>query len=182
MLLSTLRRDMLSVMSSPPLLHMLPQLLHMLPQLPPMPLTCHTPMLESTILANVKLKLTPNTSTTLEYTPTDTTDMLSQRSITESTTPLLPQSSTTMPTTEYTMESTTESTTDFTTPTLESTILASVKPKLTLNSYTIPMVLTHTPLDTPDILDTTDTLDTPPHTPTATCGTDTTSKNQDLKY
>merc|ERR1712113_1115527 len=140
-------------------------LLHMLPQLPPMPLICHTPMLESTILANVKLKLTPNTSTTLEYTPTDTTDMLSQ-----------------MPTTEYTMESTTESTTDFTTPTLESTILASVKPKLTLNSYTTPMVLTHTPLDTPDILDTTDTLDTPPHTPTAICGTDTTSKNQDLKY
>merc|ERR1711992_358885 len=104
-----------------------------------------------------------NTSTTLEYTPTDTTDMLSQR-----------------PTAEYTMASTTESTTDFTTPTLESTILASVKPKLTLNSYTTPMVLTHTPLDTPDILGTTDTLDTPPHTPTATCGTDTTSKNQDL--
>merc|ERR1711879_134252 len=138
--LSTLRRDMLSVTSSPPLLHMLPQL-------PLMPLICHTPMLESTILANVKLKLIPNT-----------------------------------PTTEYTMVSITESTTDFTTPTLESTILASVKPKLTLNSYTTPMVLTHTPLDTLDILDTTDTLDTPPHTPTATCGTDTTSKNQDLKY
>merc|ERR1711899_88556 len=165
-----LRRDMLSVTSSPPLLHMLPQLLHMLPQLPRMPLICHTPMLESTILANVKLKLIPNTSTTLEYTPTDTTDMLSQRSTAESTTPSLPQASTT------------ESTTDFTTPMLESTILASVKPKLTLNSYTTPMVLTHTPLDTPDILDTTDTLDTPPHTPTATCGTDTTSKNQDLKY
>merc|ERR1711899_207617 len=134
-------------------------------QLPLMPLICHTPMLESTILANVKLKLIPNTSTTLEYTPTDTTDMLSQRS-------------TTKPTTEYTMASTT----DFTTPTLESTILASVKPKLTLNSYTTPMVLTHTPLDTPDILDIPDTLDTPPHTPTATCGTDTTSKDQDLKY
>merc|ERR1711945_61956 len=98
--------------------------------------------------------------TTLEYTPTDTTDMLSQRSTTESTT-------------EYI----TESTTDFTTPTLESTILASVKPKLTLNSHTTttPMLDTHTPLDTPDILD---TLDTPSHTPTATCGTDTTSKNQ----
>merc|ERR1712117_283740 len=96
-------------------------------------------------------------STTLEYTPTDTTDMLSQRS-------------------------TAESTTDFTTPTLESTILASVKPKLTLNSYTTPMVPTYTPLDTPVILDTPDTLDTPPHTPTATCGTDTTSKDQDLKY
>merc|ERR1712025_1510635 len=156
---STLRRDMLSVTSSPPLLHMLPQLLHMPPQLPPMPLTCHTPMLESTTLASVKPKLTPNMSTTLEYTPTDTTDMLSQRSTTESTT-------------EYT----TESTTDFTTPTLESTILASVKPKLTLNSYTTPMLDTHTPLDTPD------TLDTPPHTPTATCGTDTTTKNQDLKF
>merc|ERR1711994_350759 len=166
-----LRRDMLSDTSSPLLLHMLPQLLHMLPQLPLMPLTCHTPMLESTILASVKPKLTPNTSTTLEYTPTDTTDMLSQRS-------------TTMPTTEYTMESTTESTTDFTTPTLESTILASVKPKLTLNSHTTitPMLDTHTPLDTPVILDTPDTLDTPPHTPTATCGTDTTSKDQDLKY
>merc|ERR1712038_2097417 len=99
--------------------------------------------------------------TTLEYTPTDTTDMLSQRSTTESTT---------------------ESTTDFTTPTLESTILANVKPKLTLNSYTTPMVPTHTPLDTPVILDTPDTLDIPPHTPTATCGTDTTSKDQDLKY
>merc|ERR1712156_980148 len=104
--------DMLSVMLSPPLLHMLPQLLHMLPQLPLMPPICHTPMLESTILASVKLKLIPNTSTTLEYTPTDTTDMLSQRS-------------TAMPTTEYTMASTTESTTDFTTPTLESAILAS---------------------------------------------------------
>merc|ERR1712122_337796 len=103
--------------------------------------------------------------TTLEYTPTDTTDMLSQRS-----------------TTEFTTEYTTESTTDFTTPTLESTILASVKPKLTLNSYTTPMLDTHMPLDTPDILDTPDTLDTPPHTPTATCGTDITTKNQDLKY
>merc|ERR1712088_670024 len=91
-------------------------------------------------------------STTLEYTPTDTTDMLSQRS-----------------------------TTDFTTPTLEFTILASVKQKLTLNSHTTttPMLDTHTP---PDILDIPDTLDTPPHTPTATCGTDTTTKNQDLKY
>merc|ERR1712064_216767 len=104
-------------------------------------------------------------STTLEYTPTDTTDMLSQKS-----------------TTEFTTEYTTESTTDFTTPTLESTILASVKQKLTLNSYTTPMLDTHTPLDIPDILDTPDTLDTPPHTPTATCGTDTTTKNQDLKY
>merc|ERR1712213_69113 len=154
---------MLSVTSSPPLLHMLPQLLHMLPQLPLMPLTCHTPMLESTILASVEPKLTPNTSTTLEYTPTDTTDMLSQR---------------------YTMVSTTESTTEFTTPTLESTILASVKPKLTpnLHTTTTPMLDSHTPLDTPDILDTPDTLDTPPHTPTATCGTDTTTKDQDLKY
>merc|ERR1712064_193601 len=78
-------------------------------------------------------------------------------------------------------EFTTESTTDFTTPTLESTILASVKPELTLNSYTTPMLDTHTPLDIPDILDTPDTLDTPPHTPTATCGTDTTTKNQDFK-
>merc|ERR1712011_45428 len=85
-----------------------------------------------------------------------------------------------MPTTEYTMESTT----DFITPTLESTILASVKPKLTLNSHTTttPMLDSHTQLDTPDILDTPDTLDTPPHTPTATCGTDTTTKDQDLKY
>merc|ERR1712018_646121 len=44
-------------------------------------------LLESTILASVKPKLIPNTSTTLEFTPTDTTDMPSQRS----TTPLLPQ-------------------------------------------------------------------------------------------
>merc|ERR1712203_1091428 len=87
-------------------------------------------------------------------------------------------------TTEYTTESITESTTDFTTPTLEFTILASVKQKMTLNSHTTttPMLDTHTPPDTPDILDIPDTLDTPPHTPTATCGTDTTTKNQDLKY
>merc|ERR1712117_470430 len=75
-LLSTLRRDMLSVMSNPP--SMLPQLsLHMLHQLLPMPtptlLVCQS-MLESTILASVKPKLIPNTSTTLEFTPTDTTD------------------------------------------------------------------------------------------------------------
>merc|ERR1712064_228663 len=108
MLLSTLRRDMLSVTSSPPSHHMLPQLLHMLPQLPLMPLICHTHMLESTILANVKPKLTPNSHTT-----------------------------------------------------------------------TTPMLDSHTQLDTPDILD---TPDTPPHTPTATCGTDTTTKDQDLKY
>merc|ERR1711902_287331 len=161
-LLSTLRRDMLSVMSNPP--SMLPQLsLHMLHQLLPMPiptlLVCQS-MLESTILASVKPKLIPNTSTTPEFTPTDTTDMPSQRS----TTPLLPQ----------------ESTTDFTTPMLESTPLASVKPKLTLNTYTTLTLDTHTLLDTPDTLDTPDSTDTPPHTPTATCGTDISTKNQYL--
>merc|ERR1712117_256770 len=134
-LLSTLRRDMLSVMSNPP--SMLPQLsLHMLHQLQPMPtptlLVCQS-MLESTILASVKPKLIPNTSTTLESTP--------------------------------------ESTTDFTTPMLESTPLANVKPKLTLNTYT---TLTLDTLDTPD------STDTPPHTPTATCGTDISTKNQYL--
>merc|ERR1712203_364361 len=124
--------------------------LHMLPQLPtPMPLmVCQstTPTLVSTILANVKPKLTPNTSTateftTLESTLMDTTDMPSQRS----TAPLLPQS--TLDTTEYTTESTT--------PTLVSTILASVRPKLTLNLSTTLMLDTHTLLDTlvtPDTL------------------------------
>merc|ERR1712117_348812 len=144
-LLSTLRRDMLSVMSNPP--SMLPQLsLHMLHQLQPTPtptlLVCQS-MLESTILASVKPKLIPNTSTTPEFTPTDTTDMPSQRS---------------------------------TTPMLESTPLASVKPKLTLNSYTILTLDTHTLLDTPD------STDTPPHTPTATCGTDISTKNQYLIF
>merc|ERR1712117_604598 len=57
---------------------------------------------------------------------------------------------------------------------LESTILASVKPKLTLNTYTTLPLDTHTLLDTPD------TTDTPPHTPTATCGTDISTKNQYL--
>merc|ERR1712073_125789 len=75
---------------------------------------------------------------------------------------------------EYTMESTTESTTDFTTPTPESTPLASVKPKLTLNTYTTLTLDSHTLLDTPD------TTDTQPHTPTATCGTDISTKNQYL--
>merc|ERR1712122_433467 len=51
---------------------------------------------------------------------------------------------------------------------LEPTSSANVKLKLTLNSSTL-MLDTHTLLDTPD---------TPPHTPTATCGTDTTIKNQ----
>merc|ERR1712227_400449 len=91
-----------------------------------------TPTLVSTILANVKPKLTPNTSTvteftTLESTLTDTTDMPSQRS----TAPLLPQS--TLDTTEYTTE---------------STILASVRLKLTLNLSTTLMLDTHTLLDT----------------------------------
>merc|ERR1712193_279335 len=59
----------------------------------------------------------------------------------------------------------------FTTPMLESTPLASVKPKLTLNTYTTLTLDTHTLLDTPDTL---------PHTPTATCGTDISTKNQYL--
>merc|ERR1712186_177765 len=97
-----------------------------------------TPTLVSTILVNVKPKLTPNTCTateftTLESTLTDTTDMPSQRS----TAPLLPQSA--LDTTEYTTESTT--------PTLESTILASVRLKLTLNLSTTLMLDTHTLLD-----------------------------------
>merc|ERR1711981_1114567 len=111
----------------------------------PMPLmVCQstTPTLVSTILANVKPKLTPNTCTateftTLESTLTDTTDMPSQRS----TAPLLPQS--------------TLDTTESTTPTLESTILASVRLKLTLNLSTTLMLDTHTLLDTlvtPDTL------------------------------
>merc|ERR1712064_143654 len=99
---------------------------------------CTTPMLVSTISANVKLKLTPNTSTTLEYTTMDTTDTF-QRSITL----LLLRSSTIMPTTEYT----TESTTDFTTPMLVSTILASVMPKLTPNTF---IVLEYITMDTTD--------------------------------
>merc|ERR1712018_586757 len=152
MLLSTLRRDMLSDTSNPPFMPLLQSnpSLHMLPQLPtPMPLmVCQstTPTLVFTILANVKPKLTPNTSTvteftTLESTLTDTTDMPSQRS----TAPLPPQS--TLDTTEYTTESTT--------PTLESTILASVRLKLTLNLSTTLMLDTHTLLDTlvtPDTL------------------------------
>merc|ERR1712117_816301 len=108
-LLSTLRRDMLSVMSNPP--SMLPHLsLHMLHQLLPMP----TP----TLLVCQFM--------------------------------------------------------------LESTTLASVKPKLTLNTYTTLTLDIHTLLDTPDTLDTPDSTDTPPHTPTATCGTDISTKNQYL--
>merc|ERR1712062_445559 len=87
-----------------------------------------TPMLVSTISANVKLKLTPNTSTTLEFTTMDITDTFQR-----STTLLLLQSSTTMPTTEYT----TDSTTEFTTHMMVSTILASVMPKLTPNTFTM---------------------------------------------
>merc|ERR1719394_483438 len=46
-----------------------------------------TPMLAFIILASVMLNLNPNTFIILEFTPTDTMDMPSQRS----TTPLLPQ-------------------------------------------------------------------------------------------
>merc|ERR550532_3032366 len=83
----------------------------------------------------MKPKLTLNTCTateftTLESTPTDTTDMPCQRS----TAMLLPQS------TLDTTESTTAYTTESTTPTLESTILASVMLKLTLNLSTTLML------------------------------------------
>merc|ERR1719367_1316516 len=99
-----------------------------------------------TTLASVMLTLTFNISiatelTTLEFSPMDTTDMPFQRS----TAPLLPQS--TLDTMEYTTESTT--------PTLVSTILASVRLKLTLNLSTTLMLDTHTLLDTlvtPDTL------------------------------
>merc|ERR1712064_264744 len=97
-----------------------------------------TPMLVSTISENVKLKLTPNTSTTLEFTTMDITDTFQR-----STTLLLLQSSIIMPTTEYT----TESTTEFTTPMLASTTLASVMPKLTPNTF---IVLGYTTMDTTD--------------------------------
>merc|ERR1712099_75320 len=137
----------------------------------PMPLmVCQstTPTLVSTILASVKPKLTLNTCTateftTLESTPTDTTDMPCQRS----TAMLLPQS------TLDTTESITAYTTESTTPTLESTILASVMLKLTLNLSTTLTLDTHT------LLDTLVTPDTLPHTPMATSTTDITSKDQD---
>merc|ERR1712224_619951 len=102
-----------------------------------------------TILANVKLKLTLNTSTTQEFTAMDIMDIF-QRSTT-----LLPlQLSTTMLTTE------------FTTPMLASTILASVMPKLILNGCSITDIL-----HTPAILDTLDSLDTPLPTTMAMSGT-----------
>merc|ERR1712224_733371 len=97
-----------------------------------------TPMLVSTISENEKLKLTLNTSTTPEFTAMDIMDTFQR-----STTQLPLQSSTTTPTMEYT----TESTMDFTTPMLVSTILASVMPKLTPNTF---IVLEYTTMDTTD--------------------------------
>merc|ERR1712064_180298 len=100
---------------------MLPILLHTLPQLPTPTLMLLVSHMVFTILANVKLKLTLNTSTTL-----------------------LPlQLFTTMLTTEYI----TESTMDFTRPMLVSTILASVMPKLTPNPF---IVLEYITMDTTD--------------------------------
>merc|ERR1712064_254312 len=154
---------------------MLPILLHTLPQLPTPTLMLLVSHMVFTILANVKLKLTLNTSTTQEFTAMDIMDifqrsttllplqlfttMLTTEYITMDTTDtfqrsitlLLLRSSTIMPTTVYTTAFTTEYTVDFTIPTLVSTILVSVKLKLILNGYLIMDIL-----HTPAILDTLD--------------------------